>query len=105
MQYQVFVENPADRIFLASIVGLPNLTANGITEEEAIDRLKGILDDRFKHGKLVTIDLDRPNEESPDRNDPWLSNMGIFQDDPTFDDFLSEINIYRHKIDETEVHP
>jgi hypothetical protein len=44
----------------------------------------------------------RPNEESPDRNDPWLSNMGIFQDDPTFDDFLSEINIYRHEIDATE---
>jgi predicted RNase H-like HicB family nuclease len=40
MQYQVFVQNPTDRTFMASVVGLPNLTANGITEEEAIDYLR-----------------------------------------------------------------
>jgi predicted RNase H-like HicB family nuclease len=52
MQYQVFVQNPTDHIFMASVFGLPNLTANGITEKEGIDRLKGILDAQFKHGKL-----------------------------------------------------
>jgi hypothetical protein len=26
--------------------------------------------------------------------------MGIFQDDPTFDDFLSEVNAYRNAIAE-----
>jgi predicted RNase H-like HicB family nuclease len=36
MQYQVFVQNLAGRTFLASVFGLPNLTANGITEKEAI---------------------------------------------------------------------
>jgi hypothetical protein len=32
-------------------------------------------------------------------NDPWIANMGIFQDDPTFDDFLAEVNTYRNAID------
>ncbi len=36
MQYQVFVKNPAKSEFMASVIGLPNLTANGITEKEAI---------------------------------------------------------------------
>jgi predicted RNase H-like HicB family nuclease len=36
MQYQVFVKNPAESEFMASVVGLPNVTANGITEKEAI---------------------------------------------------------------------
>jgi predicted RNase H-like HicB family nuclease len=36
MQYQV-VQNSTDRTFMASVVGLLNLTANGITEKEAID--------------------------------------------------------------------
>ncbi len=36
MQYQVFVKNPAESEFMASVIGLPNLTANGITEKEAI---------------------------------------------------------------------
>jgi predicted RNase H-like HicB family nuclease len=112
MQYQVFVQNPADRTFLASVIGLPNLTANGITEQEAIDRLKSILDAQFKHGKLVTIDIDVPSDrwhslssgESPATNDPWITNMGIFQDDLTFDDFLAEVNAYRNAIDSAETH-
>jgi predicted RNase H-like HicB family nuclease len=40
MQYQVFVQNPAERTFMASVVGLPNLTADGITEKEASDYLR-----------------------------------------------------------------
>jgi predicted RNase H-like HicB family nuclease len=104
MQYQVFVQNPTDRTFMASVVGLPNLTANGITEKEAIDRLKNILDAQFKNGKLVTIDIDVPSERSPEPIDPWIANMGIFQDDPTFDDFLAEVNTYRNEIDTAESH-
>jgi hypothetical protein len=37
MQCQVFVQNPTDRTFMASVVGLSSLTANGITEKEVID--------------------------------------------------------------------
>jgi predicted RNase H-like HicB family nuclease len=84
---------------MASVVGLPNLTANGITEKEAIGRLKSILDAQFKHGKLVTIDIDVPSDRSPDQSDPWIANMGIFQDDPTFDDFLAEVSTYRNVIE------
>jgi predicted RNase H-like HicB family nuclease len=102
MQYQVFVQNPADLTFLASVVGLPNLTANGITEKEAITKLKGILDAQFKNGKMVTIDVDLPTEEFIQASDPWIDNIGIFQDDPTFDDFLSEVNAYRNEVDRTE---
>lgn len=105
MQYQVFVQNPTDRTYLASVVGLPNLTANGITEKEAIDRLKGILDEQFKHGKLVTIDIDVPSEKSSETSDPWIANMGTFQEDPTFDDFLAEVNTYRNAIDTSESNP
>jgi predicted RNase H-like HicB family nuclease len=102
MQYQVFVQNPADRTFLASVVGLPNLTANGITEKEAITKLKGILDAQFKNGKMVTIDVDLPCEESSESGDPWIDNIAVFQDDPTFDEFLLEVGIYRNEVDRTE---
>jgi hypothetical protein len=36
MQYQVFVKNPAEREFMASVIGLSNVTANGMKEKEAI---------------------------------------------------------------------
>ena len=104
MQYQVFVQNPADSTFMASIVGLPNATANGVTEQEAIDKLKSILDTQFKHGKMVTIEIDLPSEKLPEKSDPWIDNIGIFQDDPTFDEFLSEVNAYRSDVDRSEAH-
>jgi predicted RNase H-like HicB family nuclease len=104
MQYQIFVENPADQIFMASAIGLPNATANGVTEKEAIGKLKSILDNRFKNGKLVIIEVDLPSEKSSDTSDPWIDNIGIFQDDPTFDDFLDEVNNYRKEIEMTGGH-
>jgi predicted RNase H-like HicB family nuclease len=68
MQYQVFVQNLEERTFLVSIVGLPNLIANGIAEQEAIAQLKGTLDSHFKNGKLVTVDIDVPRDRSPAKN-------------------------------------
>ena len=104
MQYQVFVKNPTESRFMASVVGLPNVTADGLTEKEAIDKLKVILDDQFRNGKLVTIDINVPSESIEEKSDPWLANMGIFQDDPTFDDFLVEVNNYRNEVDLIEDH-
>jgi hypothetical protein len=43
-------------------------------------------------------DIDVSSEKSPEPIDPWIANMGIFQDDPTFDDFLAEVNTYRNAI-------
>jgi hypothetical protein len=48
--------------------------------------------------------IDLPHERSPEKSDPWIANMEIFQDDPTFDDFLAEINTYRNGIDTAESH-
>ena len=98
---------------MASVVGLPNVTADGVTEKEAIcqrqhfvnDKLKVILDAQFKNGKLVTIDIDVPSELSEEKSDPLLDNMGVFQDDPTFDDFLLEVNNYRNEVDLIEDRP
>ena len=118
MQYQVFIQNPAvgvgeasaeaspleNRTFVASIVEFPHATANGATEQEAIDKLKSILDNQFRNGKMVTIEIDLPIKKSPEKSDPWIDNIGIFQDDPTFDEFLSEVNAYRNEIDRIEAH-
>jgi hypothetical protein len=113
MQYQVFVKNPAvggtspleNLQFMASVVGLPAITANGATEQEEIDKIQSILDDQFKDGKLVTIDVNVHNDRAEKKSDPWLDNMGIFKDDPTFDDFLAEVSAYRHEIDVIENRP
>ncbi len=87
MQYQVFIQNPADRLFTASVVGLPNVKSNGTTEEEAIASLKGLLTAQFKSGKFVTIDV----STHLDDHLVDLLPVGAFENDPTFDDWMMKM--------------
>jgi hypothetical protein len=55
MQYQVFVRSRSESHFVASVVGMPNLTVEGRTEEEAIAKAKAYLKSQLATGKFVTI--------------------------------------------------
>jgi len=97
MQYQVFVQSRPDRKFIASVVGIPDSTVEGSTKEEAIANAKVALKQLLASGELVTIDVDAENLTQ--EADPWIEHMGIFADDPTFDDFLAEVPAYRQQVD------
>ncbi len=101
MQYQVFVQNQSEQRYIASIVGIPNLTVEGKTEEEAIEKVKAALETQLAIGKFITIDIS-PNLPTPE-TDPWLKNLGLFADDPTFDDFLTEVAAYRQSADDQQI--
>lgn len=100
MQYQVFVQNPSERRFVASVVNVPGVTAEGQTKEEAIAKAKEMLERQLSLGEFVTIEVE--SQPPAHRNDPWIKHMGIFADDPTFDDFLGEIAAYRQQVDAQE---
>lgn len=97
MQYQVFVQSQADNQFIASVLGIPNCVALGRTKEEAIAKAKTTLAEKLAHGELVTIDID--SQSVSQDHDPWLKHMGIFANDPTFEDFLEEVAAYRQQVD------
>lgn len=98
MQYQVLVQKPSERHFVASILGISGIVADGNTEEEVIAKIKTALKSQLATAKIVTIDID---SESPQaETDPWIKHAGIFADDPTFDNFLEEVAAFRRQIDE-----
>ena len=98
MQYQVFVQNPADRTFTASVVGLPNVITNGVTEQEAIDKLKKILEAQFTRTKFVTIDVGTPQTST----DSAYTPAGAFKSDPTFDDWMEKMAEIRQADNEVD---
>lgn len=113
MQYQVLVRQPAKSHFVASVVGLANVVADGKTETEAINKVKAALADELENAKVMTIELEpkhslqsKHSYENGDnytrggKDDPWIKRAGAFKDDPTWDDFLAEIAAYRKEIDE-----
>lgn len=107
MQYQVFVQNPAARKFVASVVGMPTVSEEGTTEEEAVLKVKAALEVQLATGKLVTIDLPQTREavlateldlkDRPGSPTPAMKYAGIFVDDPSFDDWTEKLAIIRQQ--------
>jgi hypothetical protein len=83
--YQVLVEKAADGFFSATVIGVPECTADGATKEEALENASARLKERLARGELFTT------EGPPARAaNPWLEIHGSLREDPTFDDFVSE---------------
>ena len=93
MHYQVFIENQSEQHFVASVLGIANLTAEGATEEEAIYKVKSVLETEFAHGKFVTIEV---NSLSLTQDTTLqYKYAGIFASDSTFDDFTEKLALIR----------
>ncbi|MGI0488934.1 type II toxin-antitoxin system HicB family antitoxin [Pantanalinema rosaneae CENA516] len=97
MQYQVFVQSQSDQQFIASIVGIPNCIVEGNSREEAIVKAKTILEEKLAHGEIVTIEIG--SQTINPAIDPWLKHLGVFEHDPTFNNFLEEVAAYRQQVD------
>ena len=100
MQYQVFIQSQSDHNFIASIVGLPNLTVEGRTEEEAIANALAALESQLATGKFVTIEVNPVLQ--PSGIVPQMRYAGIFADDPTFDDFMDKLAAIRKEANAAE---
>jgi predicted RNase H-like HicB family nuclease len=73
----------------------PDIVAAGKTRDEALSNLKAALDARLAQGEIVTIEVGGPEH-------PWLKGAGLFEHDPTYDDFLNEVEASRREADNTE---
>ncbi|MBR8833532.1 MAG: type II toxin-antitoxin system HicB family antitoxin [Stigonema ocellatum SAG 48.90 = DSM 106950] len=100
MQYQVFVLSQSGSNFVASVIGMPNLTVEGRTEEEAIANAKAALESQLATGKFVTIEV-YPNNQ-PNGTVSEMRYAGIFANDPTFDDFMEKLAVIRFEANAAE---
>jgi predicted RNase H-like HicB family nuclease len=95
MTYRVFLQHLDPDGYRATPLLFPDCVAEGKTREDALANLRAALDARLAQGEIVTIEVGESEH-------PWLKGAGIFKDDPTFDDFLREIERYRHEIDNAD---
>jgi predicted RNase H-like HicB family nuclease len=95
MKYQVLLHQQPDGSFRASVVELPHIEADGKTDQEALVRLKEVLTTQLSSN---AIEFAPPLYD----NSRLTKYAGVFQADPTWDDYLAEIERYRREVDETE---
>jgi hypothetical protein len=94
MQLSVLIEPvPANGYRARCGEPLP-LTAEGATPEEALQKLRELVQSRLTGGaRLVTLEV-------PDGDNPWRQYAGMFKDDPLFEEVLQIMAEQRRQADE-----
>ena len=75
----------------------------GRTREEAIAKARAALVDRLAQGEIVTIDVE--SSEAVSATNVWREEAARFREDPTFDEFVAEIQSERRDPDTDESAP
>ena len=99
MTYDVLVQPQSEGIYRATLLGWPELSVVGNSEQTAVSRVQQMLKKWLKQGKIVRIDVDDPIVKADPETHSWAPFLGMWKDDPTFDDFLEEIETYRREVD------
>lgn len=95
MQYQIFVQSQSQQSFVASVVGMSNVTTEGKTEEEAISKAKSALESQLARGKFVSVEVS--SDIKPYRPLPQMKYAGVFANDSSFDDFMNKLKRIREE--------
>lgn len=94
MSVEVLIEQLSSGDYSATLLGWPDTSARGTTEDEAVARLRQLAQERLQRGKIVTLDL-----ASDEDANPWLSFAARFKDNPLLDDVNEAIAAYRRELD------
>jgi len=96
MQIPVLIEPVAATGFRARSGEPLPLSAEGATREEALGKLKQLMESKLQNGsEMVTLQLGAADN-------PWLRGAGIFANDPQFEEWKAIMEENRRKADEEE---
>jgi predicted RNase H-like HicB family nuclease len=88
------VEKETETKWTAIALGWWNCKAEGSTRDETLAKLKQVLAERLTHIELVQQTLPLPGQENP-----WLSVVGKYENDPQFEAVLEHIATYQRSLD------
>jgi predicted RNase H-like HicB family nuclease len=94
LSYNVLIEKEQDGTFTAVMLGLSDCKSSGKTENEAVEKLQKLLQERLTNSKILTLEMEAVQAENP-----WMKVAGMYKDNPLFDEVLAEIEAERSKLD------
>jgi predicted RNase H-like HicB family nuclease len=94
MQYTILIQPRRNGGFTASVPTLPGCRSQGATEEEALDKIRTAINNQLKDTKIVRIEVEGNGILSPN---PWNKIIGMFKDDPIFDEVDRRIKRERER--------
>ncbi len=91
MQYTVFVRQRPTGIYEATAPTVPGSKGEGKTRDEALNRLKAVIEEWLAETEMTTLEVGIPESGDGSKLNPWLATAGMFKDDPLLDPMLHEI--------------
>jgi predicted RNase H-like HicB family nuclease len=89
--FSILLESNHNGNFQATVLGLPDCHAHGITREDAITNAKQAITDRLSTAELISVEI--PSVSAAQRI------AGHFIDDSQWDEFQAAIVDYRQSLD------
>jgi predicted RNase H-like HicB family nuclease len=83
---------PVDNGFQATVIGLPDCTAEAPTRDEAIEQARQEARELIAEGEVVRVELEGPKKYTK-------PGIGMWADDELFDEFVAEMKRYREQVD------
>ena len=102
MSYSVLLRNQSPKGYSATLLAWPGLAVEARTREDALEKIRTAIAEMLMDGEVV--ELEAPNIQ-PIISAPYSETFGMFRDDPTFSDFLTEVEQYRRHADENRTQP
>jgi predicted RNase H-like HicB family nuclease len=100
MTVNIFLQNDSQKGDIATVLEFPACVAEGKTKKEAPENAKVAMLEKLANGELVSVQIE--SHDALKMENPWIKNFGRFKSDPSFDDFLAEMEAYRRELDTEE---
>lgn len=91
MQYTILLQRQRIGNYRATVPAAPGCRAVGRTRDEALDRVKTMLESWLAQTEIATIEVAVPNSSAGPNANPWLATAGSFADDPALEPMLNDI--------------
>jgi predicted RNase H-like HicB family nuclease len=92
MTYSILVEETGNDSFHAIALGLPECRAVATTRQKALAKLRELLAKRLATAEIVEVEIPQPTLQA---EHSWNRFAGMFEDEPSFDEVLEEIETNR----------
>jgi hypothetical protein len=96
MTYDVLVTRTDRSHYTAHALLFPNVTATGRNERDVLAKVQLALADLRAKSRIVTVDVPTISHEE---NDPWMRFAGAWKNDPDWDIFQEEMQLFREEMD------
>lgn len=94
MKYTVILQKE-NNTYTATVPALPGCRTEGATEQDALENIRTQIAEMLSRTRIVSVEVDAPQIEG--QAHPWKNFAGMWKDDATFDDFLSEVEAERRR--------